>query len=474
MHRRYFLRGLAAALQPPADTAPPDDVVHFLNRVTYGPRPEEVARCREIGIEAYLEEQLNPAQLDDSEAERRLRRLPILRLGREDIYRISDIYYRPMMALVAGMVTRAVYSRRQLLERVTEFWADHFNVPIQENEYIPDSVLFQRDVIHANALGRFRDLLFGSAQSPAMLVYLDNFVNMAEAPNENYARELLELHTLGVDGGYTEADVAEVARAFTGWSVHPRTGFWFNAEEHDTAEKRVLGHTLPAGRGIADGLHVLSILTNHPATARYISTKLIRRFVSDSPPPDLVSSSSEVWQQTGGNIKAVLRHILLSDAFFASKGQKFRRPLDFFIGALRATGTEVVETEVAVETLRTLGQVPYHWQPPDGYPDTATAWLNGGGLLARWNVAEWLTHTAASTEAYGLTTNLVARVAGAGTVDELVDAVATQVFGAPVRGQTREVFRNYVGDGPLTAQRKAQTVTTLYQLMLASPEFQWR
>lgn len=475
--RRTFFKTLLTAVAP---TPPADPIHHLLQRISYGPRPDEIARAQQMGIPAYLEEQLNPQSIPDSDCDARLARLPILFMDRHTAHRLSDSQYRTYKALVQGFVTRAAHSRRQLLERVVEFWADHFNVVTDD----ADLLIYQREAIRQHALGTFGELLTATAKSPAMLVYLDNYVNVAAHPNENYARELLELHTLGVDGGYTEQDVKEVARAFTGWTIHNgvRSGFYFNPAEHDDGAKAALGHHLPGGRGIEDGLHVLQIVANHPATAVFVSRKLATRFVSDDPPPSLVNGMARVWQQTGGDIRAILRHLFLSPEFQASVGQKLRRPLDFFIGTLRATGSEISDWWQLEQMLHALGQPPYGWHPPDGYPDTAVAWLSTSGLLTRWNLAMQLTHAAHEDPqgwGWGLRANLHEHIGSPQTVGELVDEVAAQVFGMPLGGEGRDAFIAYAADGggantPLTTRRRGRKLGSLFGLMLASPYFQWR
>ncbi len=452
---------------------------HLLNRITWGVRPEELARAEAMGYEAYLDEQLHPETIDDAETEARLRLLPVLQMDRHTLYALDETEGRSYQALVKGVVIRAVYSKRQLLERMVDFWADHLNVA--GDDFVVDRVIYDREVLRKHALGKFRDLIFASAKSPAMLMYLDNYISEAEHPNENYGRELLELHTLGVDGGYTETDVKEVARALTGWTVHDgtKTGFYFDPEMHDDGEKHVLGHTLPAGRGIEDGLHAIDLAVNHPSTARFLSRKLCIRFVADDPPQSLVESTTAVWQQTDGDIRQVMRHILTSQEFLQSVGQKLRRPLDFFIGALRATGTQISEFWELEQLLKTLGQTPLGWLPPDGYPDRAERWMSTGGLVARWNAAAYLTHTAYSHEWENLPTELYTRIGQPQTVGELVDAVASQVFGAPLTEEVRAPFVNFAADGagaetPVTRHLLARKLASLYQLMLSSPAYQWR
>lgn len=474
----------SAAAQPLAqDGLAHDEIYHLVNRLTWGVRPDELAHAQEIGYDAYLDEQLMPESLVDAAADQRLAAIPILNLSRRDAYFIAEREWRTYQALVRGMVVRAVHSTRQLHERMAEFWFDHFNIPVAD--YGPELIGYHRDVVRTHALGNFRDLLFGTAQHPAMLYYLDNYINYAEHPNENYARELMELHTLGVDGGYTETDVVEVARAFTGWTIQEsrETGFYFEPDTHDTGEKQVLGHTLPADRGIEDGLHVLSILVAHPATARFICRKLCVRFVSDDPPESLIESAAAVWAETRGEIRPVLRHLFTSDEFKGSAAQKMRRPLEFFIAALRATGAEIREFWELDEMLESLAQPPYGWQPPNGYPDVAAAWTNTGSLLARWNTAMALTHeTVSENESYRMRTPLFERIGEPTTIGALVDAVAVQVFGAALLPDaSRAQYIAFVSDDdpngetiPVTAHLRARKLPTLFGLMLASPQFQWR
>jgi uncharacterized protein (DUF1800 family) len=471
-----------AALSATEVAAPADSILHLLRRITYGPRPLEVEQARAMGYAALLDEQLTPESLDDSACETVLHSLAILTLDRRRLHQLGNDSYRVYRTLVRAMIARAVYSRRQLYERMVEFWSDHFNVA--GDDYLMDMVLLQREVIRPHALGRFRDLLFAVARAPAMLYYLDNASNVTEHPNENYARELLELHTLGVNGGYTEADVKEVARAFTGWTVHDGMddGFYFDPSQHDQEPKTVLGHPLPPGRGIEDGLHVLSILANHPNTAVFVCHKLCVRFVSDTPPVPLIENMVAIWEQTGGDIRSVLRHLFMAPEFLASSGQKLRRPLDFLIGCLRATGTEVSNYWALEEMLTELGQPPYGWFPPNGYPDTAGAWLATGGLLARWNTAMRLTHSAYSDgpdTGWGLKSNLRATIGDPQTAGELVDMVAAQVFGAPLSVSERLPFVAFIApDGgaetPVTPLLLGGKLASLFGLMLASPLYQWR
>jgi uncharacterized protein (DUF1800 family) len=335
-----------------------------------------------------------------------------------------------VLELTDQKILRAAYSDRQLQEVMTDFWFNHFNVfagkgPTQQ--YLTE---YERDTIRPHVLGKFRDLLGATAKSPAMLFYLDNWQSVdpeagerqmaqrmraqqrfgfrmpprnpnpqqqAKQPqkrglNENYGRELMELHTLGVDGGYTQQDVVSVARAFTGWTIdEPRRGggFRFDPRFHDDREKIVLGHKIKGGGGQSDGEQVLDILAKHPSTARFIATKLARRFVSDTPPPALVDRAAATFRETDGNIRDVVRTIVTSPEFFAAEAYraKVKTPFEFVVSAVRATGADVVEAAPLAQTVRQLGMPLYMCQPPTGYADRSDAWVNTGALLNRMNFA---------------------------------------------------------------------------------------
>jgi uncharacterized protein (DUF1800 family) len=337
----------------------------------------------------------------------------------------------PLVELAQHKVLRAVYSERQLEEVLTDFWFNHFNVDARKGPTRFLLTEYEREAIRPHVLGRFRDLLGATAKSPAMLFYLDNWMsadpdagssrfrmarprlgrgrgllmpprpapqpqdrqaNARRGLNENYARELMELHTLGVDGGYTQKDVTEVARAFTGWTiVNPRLGgsFRFDPRMHDEGEKIVLEHTIHGGGGMSDGEQVLDILAAHPSTARFIATKLARRFVSDAPPPALVDRMAARFAATGGNLREVMRALLTSPEFASpeSHAAKVKTPFEFVVSALRASAAPVADARPLVQALQQLGMPLYQCQPPTGYKDTADAWVNTGALVNRMNFA---------------------------------------------------------------------------------------
>lgn len=300
------------ALAPPS--VPPRPAVRLLNRIAYGPRPGDIARVEKMGVAAFVDEQLTPDKVkEDPAATWRVRRLnDTLNADAGLLFDQDD--KRVIAALRQATVLRAVYSRRQLQERMVEFWGDHFNVYAFKGSGPQLKVMDDRETIRNHALGQFGDLLKASAQSAAMLGYLDNAANRKGVPNENYARELMELHTLGINEGYSQRDVKEVARCLTGWTSERRWHrgrFHFDAATHDEGAKRVLGVTIPADGGVTDGERVLDILAAHPATARHVSRKLCVHFLGDAP-ASWVNRLSQIYLTTNGDIAALLRPLLTS------------------------------------------------------------------------------------------------------------------------------------------------------------------
>ncbi|MBI5959737.1 MAG: DUF1800 domain-containing protein, partial [Chloroflexi bacterium] len=286
-------------LKPPGGAAR-HPVAHLLNRAAFGPRPGQIEQVEKMGKESWLDRQLDYQDIDDDRVGWRLRRYDSLKLNHRDLlsFRGGDDKNYLQNELAVAALVRAVYSDRQLYEVMVGFWSDHFSLYHYKDEVAMLKTADDREVIRKHALGHFGDLLRASAHSPAMLIYLDNVLNEKSHPNENYAREIMELHTLGVEGGYTEQDVQEVARCFTGWSVDGRGEFEFKDEWHDPGEKTVLGHVITAGGGKDDGDRVLDILIDHPNTARFVCTKLARRFISDDPPAGVIDSCVASWQAT--------------------------------------------------------------------------------------------------------------------------------------------------------------------------------
>jgi uncharacterized protein (DUF1800 family) len=533
-------------------------IVHVLNRLGFGARPGDVARVKAMGLENYINQQLNPEKIPDALAESKVKDLASLNMTTAELYEKfpqpgqllkqlqargalpSDLasardnrvkgggeaapasipkngdsmemksadstqvkpengeaakkndngnpldnekyrqvireYYlqnglqqpqRITVELQASRLLRAVYSERQLQEVMVDFWTNHFNVFAGKgaDRWLLPS--YDRDTIRPNAMSKFSTLLVATAQSPAMLFYLDNFqsvspngpagpqrprvqrdsllgvlmggqrrrdamidrrnpnmrqsgVNIPQRPavappaqqrqkrgiNENYARELMELHTLGVDGGYTQKDVQEVARCFTGWTIFAPRGagaaanalmggaaresagtFFFNGRMHDDGEKVVLGHKIAAGGGIKDGLMVLDILAHQPATAKFIATKLVRHFVSDNPQAALVDRVAATFTRSDGDIRETLKAIFLSPEFNSREAYraKIKRPFELVVSAIRTLGGDTTGGPQLHQWIARMGEPLYGFQTPNGYSDTAESWVNTGGLLERMN-----------------------------------------------------------------------------------------
>ena len=483
-----------------AGLTPGQAAAHLLDRFAFGARPGEVDRVVGMGLENWLLQQLDqPA--DEKTLRDRLEPLAYLRMSPETIVRTypqpsrvlrmaeregrisakdeslsqrerhqrlvqygREKGYEPLNRLIGDMMAnkllRAVYSENQLTEVLVDFWFNHFNVSLTDNQARPLIAAYERDAIRPYVLGSFRDMLGATARHPAMLLYLDNAMSsapdsaetlvgadrrmrpnrrpgfrragrgrMPETPpapsarrpgqrragiNENYARELLELHTLGVDGGYTQEDIIEVARAFTGWGVFPpdergdrirrrvrrarQAGFVidglfvFRADQHDAGEKRILGVTFPAGMGIDEGERVLDLLASHPSTATHIARKLAVRFVRDDPPQRLVQELAGVFLETGGNLRAMIIAIAESPEFWQQETlrAKIKSPFEVVTSALRALGADIRRPRPLFEVLRLMGQPLYAYQAPTGYPDWAEFWVNTGALLMRMNFGMYL------------------------------------------------------------------------------------
>jgi len=503
----------------------PDDktIVHVLNRIGFGPSPGDVARVREIGLATYIDQQLDPSRVSDTDMESRLAEFKTLSMSTRDLAReyympaqmqrrqaqrakaaaaaTPDMQMQPerrpqngqqgerlvVTELMQQKVLRAAYSERQLEEVMVDFWFNHFNVFAGKGQTRTYLTEYERDTIRPRVFGKFRDLLGAVAESPAMLFYLDNWQSAAPESadtmqrrgraafrrpptqpqpqnrrrgiNENYARELMELHTLGVDGGYTQKDVQEVARAFTGWTIDmPRQGggFRFEPRMHDDGEKVVLGVKIRSSGGKRDGEQVLDILAKHPSTSRFIAMKLARRFVADEPPASLVDRAAARFRDTGGDIREVVRTIVTSPEFFSASARraKVKTPFEFVVSAVRAAEVDLPDGLPLVQTLRQLGMPLYMCQPPTGYSDKADAWVNTGALLNRMNFA------------VALSSNRLGRGGRPGSPRAAAPATADQIAQAVLAGELADNTVQTVAKATNEAQRIA--------LLLGSPDFQKR
>ncbi|MBL9150083.1 MAG: DUF1800 domain-containing protein [Phycisphaerae bacterium] len=370
-----------------------DDVAHLLQRCSFGPRPGDRAAAEAMGLDAWLDEQLRPDALDDTRSDLRVAAIEELDGNRADLYDVTPELL--LVALGRSRVLRATHSKRQLFEVVVEMWCDHFNIVVHKGECKWMRVADEREVVRPNALGRFRDLVRASAVSPAMLIYLDGHdnkvVQAGDRPNENYARELLELHTLGVDGGYTQHDVLEAARCLSGWTFGHRflrgriAEVAFDPARHDPGAKEVLGTRIPAGGGDEDLDRLLDVLCTHPSTARFIARRICRTFVADQPRAETVAAVRDAFTSSGGAIAPCVRAALATPEFQASRGALFKRPFRYVVSALRATGATTDGGPAILDALRRMGHAPSEYPTPDGYPLEPEPWL--GTLFWRWNFA---------------------------------------------------------------------------------------
>src|SRR6185369_16806055 len=548
-------------------------ILHVLNRLGFGARPGDVERVKAMGLQNYINQQLNPDKISDSAAESKLADLSPLNMSPAELYgkfpkpgqllrqlqargvlpenlaearenRVKgganqkpgempkddamsgpemkpdapknnqaqppanpldnekyreaiQKYYREnglqrperiITELQASRILRAVYSERQLQEVMVDFWTNHFNVFANKgaDRWLLPS--YDRDTIRPYAMKKFSELLEATAESPAMLFYLDNFQSVSpdadngrrgifrpqqqqqqQRPrrgiNENYARELMELHTLGVDGGYTQKDVQEVARCFTGWTIFqprggaaavatvmPRDGerrngrmrdamqrtagtFFFNQRAHDDGEKLVLGHKIPSGGGMKDGLMVLDILAHHPATAKFIATKLVRHFVSDNPPPALVDRVAATYKKSDGDIREMLKTIFFSKEFNSPEAYrvKIKRPFELVVSAIRTLGADTNGGPGTHQWIARMGEPLYGFQTPNGYSDAAESWVNTGGLLERMNFGLAL----AANRVQGTKVNLAN---ANGEQSKVLDEYLKSILAGDISASTREAL----------------------------------
>jgi uncharacterized protein (DUF1800 family) len=450
-----------------------EDVFRRLLRLTYGPLASEREQAAADGLAAWIETQLAPESLDDSRMALRLRPFDALSLE-------ADVLADWERDTVVDQLRRATmlrrqYSPRQLFERMVEFWTDHFNIYLAKGDCWFLKVVDDRDVVRKHALGNFSDLLMASAHSPAMLVYLDNQANEKSAPNENYSREVMELHTLGVGSGYTQTDVMELARCLTGWGV--KRHFWrgqfrFDPDRHAGGVKNVLGREIrPAGEAEAE--EVLAALALAPATARHLAAQLVERFVVDHPlqaAPALVDRGARAFLDSGGEIKAVLRAILLDGLARPDfvLPPKFKRPTDFVASALRLLQAESDGGPAIQSHLSAMGQGLFDWPTPDGPPDFEGAWASN--LLPRWSFALELAQNRIAGSHLAIPELL--KSAASDSPGQSLQAFSLLLLGKPapvdVAAALSDAF-DQTGADPME-----DIPAVIIAGLLASPAFQWR
>ena len=439
------------------------DTTRLLRRISYSVTDADVLAAKRYGFRGFMERQLDHTHVDDSAVDAFVAaKYPLLSQTTTQLFGVTADLVRQQ--LQQSTLYRAAFSNRQLYERVVEFWSDHFNISINKVGYL--KAVDDRDVIRANALGSFRSLLYASAKSGAMLSYLDQTQSRAGAPNQNYAREIMELHTLGVDGGYTQTDVAELSRVLTGWTVAGRGDFYFNPALHDWGAKTVLGVKIPAGSpslgaaGIKEGEQMLDVLLNHPSTAIFVATKMLRWFLSYDPTQAQVDAVAATYTSTGGDIKAMIR-ASLNSAWLRTAPMKLKRPFHLIASSLRASSPSVIALAGVTNQLTPAGQALFTWDTPDGYPDKVEYWA--GNVMSRWNYAAYYTALTAGE----VIVDTVPFMKG-NTTDSTISAIDARLFGGEIDPQLRTSLTTYLGSS-YTAARVRETLA----LAMSANSFQW-
>jgi uncharacterized protein (DUF1800 family) len=462
----------------------PRVVVHLLNRAAFGPRPGEVGRVLDKGPERWLEEQLDPKP--DGQLETRLRGFSTLGYSISQVLNLYNADQRSIGVILdeftSAKLIRAVHSENQLQEVLVDFWFNHFNVFVQDGFDRYSISSYERDAIRPHVLGRFRDLLGATAYHPAMLYYLDNYLSRANQVvggrtvnglNENYGRELLELHTVGVDAGYNQNDVIDAARCFTGFGIDnlgTSGAFVFRAQFHDRGAKSVFGLNLPAGGGQDDGDKLLDYLAQQPATARFISRKLAQRFVADSPPASLVEKGADTFLRTDGDIAEVVRSMFGSTEFWAEAfgAGKYKTPFEFTVSALRAVDAQVTAGRGVTPSLANMGMPLYACNPPTGYSNDGSEWINPSSHLYRMNFG--LDLAAGALPAVTADVRGAVGKAGGNPQDarSIATAMSNDIFGRNLSAQTQNAVGRVSSGGTVSVATRA------VGLCLAGPEMQVR
>jgi uncharacterized protein (DUF1800 family) len=505
--------------------------IHVLNRLAYGPAPRDLEAIEQMGIEGWIRWQLHPDRVPDDAVALQLQAFSTLSLSTAQLLASYpspdaaaksaafdareakdpapkeatpkvDLPREIIVELTGAKLVRAVESRRQLQEVLVDFWFNHFNVSAEKGEVRWLLTSYERDAIRPRVFGNFRDLLGATAHHPAMLFYLDNWLSTRDQPdarelakgrgaprkrpagltglNENYARELLELHTLGVDGGYTQQDVREVARCFTGWSIEQpkkQGAFVYRDFAHDKGPKVVLGTRIPAGGAMDDGERVLDLLVNHPATARFIAVKLARRFVSDHPPPSLIDRVASVFQQTHGDLPSVYAALFSAPEFWSDEAfaSKTKTPLEYVVSAIRVLGGTTNGEMALAFPLERMGEPLYRCQPPTGFAEGGETWINPGALINRINFGLAL----AANRIHGTTvdvTRYVRRSSGPPVLNDVLDPLARVILQGSLQASTRKTLSDALAETEaerlLDGERRPANPMVVAGLLLGSPEFQ--
>jgi len=463
---------------------------HLLRRATFGARPSDVADLKKRGVTGWINRQLVPSGINDSGANAAWALYPLAGASAATIRKsIKEFSWDAVFQTAQASLARQVFSNRQLFEVVVDIFSNHLHVPLPGEQW-HTAPSYQRDVIRKNALGSFSTMLVAAMKHPAMLNFLNNDESRKQNVNENLGRELLELHTVGIAGGYTEADVRNSAAILSGRTWDWKTGVYkYNASWHVTGPVTVLGFTHPnatAAGGEAVGDAYLKYLAKHPSTAKNIARKIAVRFVSDNPSDDLVNRLAAVYLAKNTSIKETVRAVFLSSDFWMSVGTRMRRPLEDAVGAARtlnigrASGMKTPMNNL-YWTLNESGHTPHGWMPPNGYPDVAAAWLGAGAMIQRWNLHRVLVYGWWPGLAYTKPDKIVTRTTNMTTV-QWVTAVAVRVLG--VKPTPEHIAAVIAGAGPrwngqpwlasTPAPTSAWDCGKFVTLLLDSPYFQLR
>lgn len=497
----------------------PSVAVIALTRMTFGATPADWAAFEALGdtdearLTAFVDQQLNPAAIDDAACDAKIAEQGFVTLSKtaDKIWadHVVGEQERSLPAYETEKATflRAVYSKRQLQEVLADYWHNHFNTYAWDYWTAPSFVHFDRDVIRKHMFGNFRAMVEAVAQSPAMLFYLDNQSNSGDKPNENYARELHELHIMGAENyfgvrsiddpiikdedgnrlGYVDSDVYGATTCFTGWRVNEDTGrFQFDESAHFPYTKIVLGKVLPEFQGVKDGKDVLDLLAYHPASARYICRRICRRLLSDNPPESIVQAAADVFvanKSAPDQLKKVYRTILLSEEFRTTWGEKIKRPFEFSVSLMRAVQANFAPEDSFFWSYDSIGQALFSWRPPNGYPDDRGAWTGTMPMLQRWRHANWLFGWYIDGGEGGEDINrLQPETQTPGHLDtpnKLVDFWSLRILGRVLPSNERQPIVDFMASGrnpdfDLPADQIEERLRQMVALICLSPSFQWR
>ena len=442
-----------------------DPLLRLVRRTTMGLSADEVAFAKGRGYSAYLDNQLNPAAIDDSAIDALVAtRLPMTVMTPAQLATVDA--NEAVAQLQDAALYRAAFSRRQLKERMVEFWTDHFTISLNKVGIL--KIADDREVVRQHAMTTFPQLLKATSQSAAMLVYLDQNRSSRPTPNQNYAREIMELHTLGVDGGYTQNDVAELSRILTGWSTGAGSVFQFNRNAHDVGAKTFLGRAFPAMSSTAtatemkeEGDIAIQMLIDHPSTASYIALKMARWLLAYDPPQSVVDATAAAYRATGGSIPAMIRTILSSKNLSAAPA-KYKRPFHLAVSAVRGMGAQVVSIRPLRQNADRMGMPMYLWEQPNGYPDRVDWW--SGLVINRWVFASYIAQQQSAT----LTSVSTSPFTVVPTADGVVNQINARMFGGELPSSARLELLTYLR----VAYSDARVRETL-ALAASSHQFQW-